>query len=72
MLLYCQELQKKREEEVESLRSKLDELSSTIEKGESDVKKINATIQQVRPCVNLYPDEIAMCYTLHFHGIDLR
>lgn len=42
-----QELQKKREEEIEALQNKLSELSSGIDNCEVGVKKVNATIQQV-------------------------
>ncbi|KAK3700428.1 hypothetical protein QZH41_015291, partial [Actinostola sp. cb2023] len=41
-----EELQKKREEEIEALQTKLSELSSGVGNNEIEVKKINATIQQ--------------------------
>ncbi|XP_031555809.1 coiled-coil domain-containing protein 22 homolog [Actinia tenebrosa] len=47
-----EELQKKREEEIEALQKKLNELSSSISNSEVEVKKINANIQQTSEIIS--------------------
>ena len=48
MLLLTQEMQRKRQEEVEALRDQLQQLSCKLESLDMDIKKMSAGKQQVR------------------------
>ena len=47
ILISWQEIQKKREEEIEKLRNELTEISSQLESLSLDIKKMDASKQQV-------------------------